>query len=131
MIDDEILDGSCCSICWEQFTDTENAVLSHGHPVVCLECWRNLTEEKRIGLKKAFFYTRGYVFNIDVILWNEIHSYTIKPLHNIDQIVYEVHENGLLCVVGLNSKANWDVDRPFSNHIVYEIGKAIDKVEND
>jgi hypothetical protein len=131
VIDDEILDGSCCSICTEQFKDTEGAVIGQGWPVVCKECWAKLAPEKRKGLTKAFFNTQGYVFNISVPYRGEILDFIIKPLHNIDQIVYEVHNNGLFCVVGLNYKANWDSDRFIDNHLTYEIGKAIDLKENE
>ena len=60
-----------------------------------------------------------------------VKEFAIIPLHNNDQIVYEVCGDGLLCVVGLNHKANWDDDRDIINYLVYEIARAIDIKENE
>jgi hypothetical protein len=131
MIDDEILDGTCCSICLQQFKNTEGAVISHGWAVVCKECWSSLTPDKRKNLTKAYFDTQGYTFDISVLYEGRILQLAVKPLNNIDQIVYEVYDKGLLCVVGLNEKINWDADRDISRNLIYEIGRAIELKEKE
>src|SRR5438552_5590312 len=131
MLNDDILDGICCSICYDDFKDTEGARISHGYPVVCHDCWSKLSKDKKQALTKAFFYTQGYVFNIVVPYQQKMVDLTIKPLHNIDQIIYEVYDDRLMCAVGLNDRANWDADRAISSHLIYEIGKAIEVKERD
>ena len=112
---------------------TIESCAAKGSQACILAIWEKLSEkhEGSIELTKAFFNTQGYVFNISVEYHGEKMDFIIKPLHNIDQILYEVHRNGLFCVVGLNYKANWDSDRFIDNHLTYEIGKAIDKAENN
>lgn len=129
MLDDDTWDGTCCCMCYQDFRDTEGARISHGYAVVCHECWEQLPLEKRKQVQKAFFYTSGYLFTIVVPYEKHWKELTIKPLHNIDQVVYEVYDEQFLCVVGLNEKANWDADRKISSHLIYEIGNAIEKKE--
>ncbi len=131
MLADDILDGIVCSICYADFKDTEGARIGHGEAIVCHDCWDKLPKEKKATLKKAFFYTQGYIFDITVAYEHKMIQLTVKPLHNTDQIVYEIYNDQLLCVVGINEKANWDADRKVSSYLIYEIGKAIEKKESE
>lgn len=38
---EDLIDGSCCQICGEYFTE------DHGYPVVCKECWRAMSKKER------------------------------------------------------------------------------------
>jgi len=131
MLADDILDGFVCSICYSDFKDTGGARIGHGEAVVCHDCCSKLPAEAKVTLKKAFYYTQGYLFNITVPYAKRMMSLIIKPLHNIDQILYEVYDEQLIGVVGINEKANWDADREMDRHLVYEIGKAIEKKERE
>jgi hypothetical protein len=131
MIEDEILDGSCCALCTKYFKDTEGAVVSHGEPVVCKECWSKLPPSKKSKLKKAFFNIEGYMFNITIPGERGEVDLLVIPLHNGDQILYEVHSNGLLCAVGLNEDLCWEPDRNVSRDLVEKIGKAIQLKEDE
>lgn len=54
-ISEDIMDGSCCQFCTLYFKSKDGNILSHGHPVVCRDCWRDLkkSEKKRYILTKA------------------------------------------------------------------------------
>ena len=40
-IAEDIVDGSCCSVCGEYFQDKENdCIFTHGFPVACKDCFR-------------------------------------------------------------------------------------------
>lgn len=43
-IADDMLDGSCCQECSTYF------VRSHGHPVLCRECWTSYAPRERARL---------------------------------------------------------------------------------
>jgi hypothetical protein len=39
-IADDIIDGSCCALCGQYFTnDGGKTLYDHGYPVACKECW--------------------------------------------------------------------------------------------
>ena len=42
-IADDMVDGTCCSICGQYFKDPdkENSSYTHGYPVACWDCWDN------------------------------------------------------------------------------------------
>jgi hypothetical protein len=44
---DDVLCGFMCETCGTCFQK------EHGHPVVCRQCWKALSEEKRAGRVKA------------------------------------------------------------------------------
>lgn len=48
-------EGRCCSQCGQYFQDPKDneMLFTHGHPVVCNECWADLSPKERKGLKKA------------------------------------------------------------------------------
>lgn len=58
-MNEDILDGSCCTLCCSYFEDPakdedgEHAIFVHGAPVVCWECWDDLNEKEKKLYKKA------------------------------------------------------------------------------
>ena len=57
---EDVLDGSCCSLCGEYFEDPiadpvskEHAIFVHDEPVVCWECWKELNEADKKLYTKA------------------------------------------------------------------------------
>lgn len=48
-IADDTIEGACCSLCGQYFEDG----YEHGYPVVCTECWRDLTKEEKKDFQKA------------------------------------------------------------------------------
>jgi len=44
---DDIVEGACCELC-NTFFKAE-----HGYPVVCADCWKELTPEERKAHQKA------------------------------------------------------------------------------
>ena len=56
-------------------------------------------------------------------------NYSVKPLVEPDQILYEVSERGkLFCVVGLNEEAEWESNTDCPQEIIREIGDAIESL---
>lgn len=54
MIAEDILDGSCCSICTCYFKfNADEGIYVHDYPVVCWDCWDDLNEEERNDYVKA------------------------------------------------------------------------------
>jgi len=56
---DDMLDGSCCSICGQYFeheksTEDKPIIHEHGYPVVCFDCWDEDLEQDHI---KAVVHT--------------------------------------------------------------------------
>ena len=49
-IAEDMLDGSCCSICGQYFQHPKDkdAIYTHDYPVACKECW-----EPKCGYQKA------------------------------------------------------------------------------
>lgn len=46
-IADAVVNGEMCSLCHQEFDG------SHGYPVVCIECWKNLKPAGRTAHHKA------------------------------------------------------------------------------
>ena len=46
-IAEDMIDGSCCELCGIYFRQ------DHGYPVVCLDCWSDLTADERKVHQKA------------------------------------------------------------------------------
>jgi hypothetical protein len=47
-IADDCIDGSCCSLCLRYFEDKQKKMIfTHGYPVVCKECWDDLSKKHR------------------------------------------------------------------------------------
>ena len=46
-IADDIVDGLCCELCNSYFEQ------EHGYPVVCKECWKDLSEENKKKHQKS------------------------------------------------------------------------------
>ena len=44
---DSIIDGECCELCGMYFED------AHGYPVICKDCWKDLTKLERKGHQQA------------------------------------------------------------------------------
>jgi len=47
---EDMIDGSCCSLCGQYFQDSDDKdmIYTHGYPVVCKDCW-----EPDCGYEKA------------------------------------------------------------------------------
>jgi hypothetical protein len=45
----DILSGICCELCGTYFDHPQypKEYFSHGYPVVCHDCWRDLSEDER------------------------------------------------------------------------------------
>lgn len=53
-ISEDILDGSCCQICCCYFKHPKvDGIYVHDYPVVCWDCWDELSEEERKPYVKA------------------------------------------------------------------------------
>jgi len=46
-IAEDIIDGSCCELCCCYFVDKKENLYSHGYPVVCDDCWKDLTKDEK------------------------------------------------------------------------------------
>jgi len=50
-IADDCIDGSCCQLCLRYFKDSskkdKSVIYTHGYPVACKECWKELTKVER------------------------------------------------------------------------------------
>jgi hypothetical protein len=44
---DDLVEGRTCSLCGMFFLDKNGDVYTHGYPVVCWECWSDLTKQER------------------------------------------------------------------------------------
>lgn len=53
-IADDMVEGRACELCGSYFQDknTDN-IYEHGFPVVCKDCWFDMTNEERKGYTKA------------------------------------------------------------------------------
>lgn len=54
-IAEDMVDGTCCQLCGQYFQDPkkEEYVYTHGYPVVCRECWSDLTQEEKKHYQRA------------------------------------------------------------------------------
>ena len=53
-ISEDILDGSCCSLCTQYFKHPiKQSIYVHEHPVVCWDCWGTLSKKERKTYSKA------------------------------------------------------------------------------
>ena len=57
-----MIDGTTCSYCGQFFQNTGGGIYTHGYPVLCRECWDEMTKKdlgaaKRAGLQRALFPT--------------------------------------------------------------------------
>lgn len=51
-IADDMIDGTCCQLCGCYF-EGQDDIYTHGYPVVCRDCWRELTKDERKLYQKA------------------------------------------------------------------------------
>ncbi len=72
----------------------------------------------------------GSAFEINVEYEGKNHQLQVKPKNYTDQVLYEIYDNGLLCVIGLTEEKKWEADRDIHMAFVEKIGDAIDKVES-
>jgi hypothetical protein len=54
-IAEDMIDGTCCSLCGCYFENPKdkNSTYTHGIPVICWECWDDLTKGQRKMYIKA------------------------------------------------------------------------------
>ena len=46
-IAEDMVDGTCCMECGCYFQDSEGHLFTHGYPVICKECWPELTPAEK------------------------------------------------------------------------------------
>jgi hypothetical protein len=51
-IADDMIDGTSCSLCGCYF-EKQDSLFIHGYPVVCWDCWDDLTKDEREMYQKA------------------------------------------------------------------------------
>lgn len=58
-IAEDLIDGSACSLCGQYFADPneDDVIYTHGHPVVCKECWSGLDKTEKQIYNKAIVDT--------------------------------------------------------------------------
>jgi len=58
-IADDMIDGTSCSLCGYYFIDPkdDNKTYTHGYPVVCHECWSDLTKNEKKQYQRAIAKT--------------------------------------------------------------------------
>lgn len=60
---EDMVDGTCCSVCGQYFQDPDDpddseSCYTHGYPVACKSCWRYAKSTvKRTGLQRAIVNT--------------------------------------------------------------------------
>jgi hypothetical protein len=53
-IADDMCDGTSCQLCGAYFQGkAEDELYVHGYPVVCWECWKDLTKQERKEYQRA------------------------------------------------------------------------------
>lgn len=52
-IADQMINGETCNLCGCYFEDSSQNLYIHGYPVVCWDCWDNLTSKERKHHQKA------------------------------------------------------------------------------
>lgn len=58
-ISEDMLDGTCCSLCGCYFIKNKNDeyLYTHGYPVVCWDCYNDLNKEEKNYYEKAICIT--------------------------------------------------------------------------
>lgn len=58
-IAEDMIDGTACELCGQYFEDpkNENTAYAHGYPVVCADCWSELSPTERESYQKALVST--------------------------------------------------------------------------
>ena len=52
-IAEDMQDGSCCTLCGQYFKHPNGGIYVHDYPVVCWDCWGDLSGEEKEGNIKA------------------------------------------------------------------------------
>jgi hypothetical protein len=53
-----MIDGSCCQLCGQYFEDPDGpGIYVHDYPVICWDCWDDLTNEEKRDYQKAIVKT--------------------------------------------------------------------------
>lgn len=53
-IADDLIEGKACQLCGQYFFDpVKDKIYEHGYPVVCHDCWADLTKPQKKGYQKA------------------------------------------------------------------------------
>lgn len=53
-IAEDMIDGSCCSLCGQYFQHPKaDGIYVHDYPVVCWDCWDNLTAKEKKDYVKS------------------------------------------------------------------------------
>jgi len=50
---DDMIDGCCCTLCGQYFRHPKGGIYTHCYPVVCWDCWDDLTEEEKNNNQKS------------------------------------------------------------------------------
>lgn len=58
-IADDMTDGTSCCLCGQYFEDEKGCIVEHGYPVVCWECWDELTRKERKDYQRSLYPTLG------------------------------------------------------------------------
>lgn len=56
-IADDTINGACCELCGQYFQDEHGKLVKHGVPVVCRDCYYDLTDAERKMYTKAKYET--------------------------------------------------------------------------
>lgn len=58
-IADDMINGTSCSLCGQYFQNPKkhDEPYTHGYPVVCEECWQDLTKNEKKSYQKAEVHT--------------------------------------------------------------------------
>lgn len=60
----------------------------------------------------------------------EKHEYTIHALEEKEQILYEVYDDDLLCILSVNENAEWEANNNYQKELVQKFGEAINQHES-
>ncbi len=52
-ITDDIVEGACCQLCGCYFDGGPKRIYSHRYPVVCWDCWTDLSKKERRDYVRA------------------------------------------------------------------------------
>lgn len=52
-ISEDMQDGSCCEFCGQYFEHPKGGIYVHDMPVVCWDCWKDLTDNEKQDYTKA------------------------------------------------------------------------------
>jgi hypothetical protein len=58
---DDMVDGTSCQLCGVYFFDKDNTNVlpTHDYPVVCWDCWDDLSKKERKQYQRSLFPTLG------------------------------------------------------------------------